>query len=123
MRDGLTIQEAAERCGVSAHTLRYYERAGLLDHVQRAGNGHRRFGARDLERLGFLRCLRATGMPIRLISRYIELVRAGDRTIPDRRELLLAHRDAVAGQISALKDDLAAVDRKIAIYSDRKASP
>jgi DNA-binding transcriptional MerR regulator len=122
VQDGLTIQQAAERSGVSAHTLRYYERAGLLDEVQRTGHGHRRFAEHDLERLVFLRRLRSTGMPIRLISRYVELLRAGDATIAARRELLLAHRAAVAGQIAELNEDLAALDRKIAIYSTRKAS-
>jgi DNA-binding transcriptional MerR regulator len=58
----LTISDAARHAGVSAHTLRYYERAGLLARVERAGSGHRRYDEADLRWIGFLMNLRSTGM-------------------------------------------------------------
>src|SRR5437764_165916 len=65
----LTIAEATEVSGLTAHTLRYYERAGLLE-PSRAENGHRRFTDDDLQRVHFVQKLRATGMPIRDVRRY-----------------------------------------------------
>ena len=78
-----TIEEAAQRTGVSTHTLRYYERIGLLAPVGRASSGHRRYSDDDLGAVGFLTLLRQTGMPIRDMQRFVELTRAGDDTIPD----------------------------------------
>src|SRR5690349_9853542 len=98
----LTISAAADAAGVSAHTLRYYERAGLLDPVGRAGSGHRRYREEDLTRIVFITRLRSTGMPIREIRRYFELVRAGADTEPDRQALLQAHRDRVLAQLDEL---------------------
>jgi DNA-binding transcriptional MerR regulator len=80
MTTALTISDAARASGVSAHTLRYYERAGLLDPVDRAASGHRRYAEEDLARIQFLTKLRSTGMPIRQIREYAELMRGGDGT-------------------------------------------
>ena len=77
MEHAMTIAEAAEASGLSVHTLRYYERTGLLEPVSRNGSGHRRYRAADLERIAFLTKLRATGMPIRDVRRYAELLNAG----------------------------------------------
>lgn len=80
MSEALTIQEVAERTALSPHTLRYYERVGLLEAPDRAASGHRRYGEGDLEWLTLLKRLRATGMPIREMRRYAELVRQGDES-------------------------------------------
>jgi len=74
----LTIAEAAEAVGISAHTIRYYERAGLLTPIDRNGSGHRRFTEEDIAWLVTCTRLRATGMPIRRIREYAELVGAGE---------------------------------------------
>jgi DNA-binding transcriptional MerR regulator len=89
---GLTIAEAARASGVSAYTLRYYERAGLIGNVGRADSGHRRYSDEDLAWIHVLQCLRATGMPIRDIRRYAELARGGEATERDRLALLQEHR-------------------------------
>ena len=111
----LTIAEVAQRCGVSAHTLRYYERIGLLD-VARDAAGHRVYTARDHARVVFLTRLRMTGMPIRELQRYVALVRDGDATVPERLQMLLEHRDAVRAQIQELAFALETVEFKIAAY-------
>ncbi len=72
-----SIGEAAEKCGLSQHTLRWYERIGLLPPIERGGDGRRRFSDKDLEWLSLLTKLRATGMPVRDMQRYAELVRSG----------------------------------------------
>src|SRR4051812_41032793 len=76
--EALTIAEAAERTGVSTHTLRYYERIGALRELpRRAPSGHRRYTERDVGWIVLLTCLRATGMPIATMLRYAELAREG----------------------------------------------
>lgn len=120
---GLTIAEAAAATGLSAHTLRYYERDGLLlDAVERASSGHRRYTERDLGWLHLLTRLRATGMPIREIREYAELVRQGESTEPQRLALLQAHRDAVRAQLAEAAEHLAAIEMKIDVYAGRLGS-
>ena len=115
----LTIAEAAEASGVSPHTLRYYERAGLLDRVDRNGSGHRRYGEADLERIRFLGKLRATGMPIREVLRYAQLLKVGDATNEERLALLEAHREAVLAELEATRRNLELIEWKIDFYKER----
>jgi DNA-binding transcriptional MerR regulator len=116
---GMTIAEAAEVSGVSAHTLRYYERAGLIGDVDRAASGHRRYGDEDLAWIHTIQCLRATGMPIRDIRRYAELARSGEENWEARLALLEQHRAAVQSQLDEVRGHLAFIDRKITTYKDR----
>jgi DNA-binding transcriptional MerR regulator len=121
--DGVAISEAASATGLSTHTLRYYERAGLmLEPVDRASSSHRRYTDADIGWVHFLTRLRSTGMPIATIREYTELVRLGDATIGDRRELLVRHRTAVLSQLDDITASLAAIDIKIALYEQKVAS-
>lgn len=113
----LTIEQVAARTGLSAHTLRYYERVGLLDPVARATSGHRRYAAKDLAWLEFLTRLRTTGMPIRHMQEFAALRRRGDATIAERRTLLEAHQQAVKSHIAELQHNLEAITVKIQDYS------
>jgi DNA-binding transcriptional MerR regulator len=115
----LSIAAAAEASGLSAHTLRYYERAGLLAPVSRNGSGYRRYRESDLELIAFLAKLRATGMPIREVRRYVELMRAGEGTNAERLALLEAHRDAVRAGLEATARNLELVEWKIDFYKER----
>ena len=110
-----TIAEVAELLDVTAHTLRYYERIGLLA-VDRDGEGHRRYSAAAIRRLVFLTRMRLSGMAIRDLQHYIELVDAGADTVPERLDMLLEHRDTVRRQIRELTLSLAATEYKIATY-------
>jgi DNA-binding transcriptional MerR regulator len=116
VEQGFTIEETVRRTGVSAHTLRYYERIGLLAPVGRAASGHRRYGEDDLGAVRFLTLLRQTGMPIRDMRRFVELSRAGDHTIADRVEVLERHRDALAERLNLLTDHLKAIEHKVGVY-------
>src|SRR6516165_12198906 len=100
---GYTIRNMAERCGMTAHTLRYYERVGLIQPVGRARNGHRRYSEADAAWLHFLHCMRATNMPIREMQRYAALRDLGNSTIEQRRQLLEEHQAQIAEQINALQ--------------------
>ena len=112
----LTIAEVAERTGLTRHTLRYYERDGLMLDVGRAGSGHRRYSERDLGWLELIAKLRATGMPVREVRRYAELVRAGDGNEDERLALLRVHRERVRAQLAAMAAHLDALDIKIGYY-------
>jgi DNA-binding transcriptional MerR regulator len=115
----LSIAEAARASGLSAHTLRYYERTGLLEPVSRNGSGHRRYREADLERITFLSKLRATGMPIRQVRRYAQLMAVGEATNAERLALLEAHRDAVLAGLEATARNLELVEWKIDFYRER----
>lgn len=115
----LSIAEAAEVTGLTAHTLRYYERTGLLEPVSRNGSGHRRYREADLEQITFLTRLRATGMPIRDVRRYAELMKAGEATNQERLALLEAHRDAVLAGVEATARNLELIEWKINVYRER----
>jgi DNA-binding transcriptional MerR regulator len=117
----LSISEAAERTGLSAHTLRYYEREGLmLGGVGRASSTHRRYSDADITWVEFLTKLRSTAMPIARVRDYVDLVRQGDASTPARLALLLAHRETVIAQLDEMTRSLAAIDYKISTY--RKGS-
>jgi DNA-binding transcriptional MerR regulator len=115
----LTIADAARLSGVSAHTLRYYERAGLINGVGRADSGHRRYSDEDLAWIEVLQRLRATGMPIHRVRRYAELVRSGEGNEAERLALLEEHRDAVKAQLAEVRRHLTFIERKIAIYEEK----
>jgi DNA-binding transcriptional MerR regulator len=120
---GLSIAEAARRTGVSAHTLRYYERAGLVvAPVDRTTGGRRRYHRLDLQWITVCTRLRATGMPIRTIRRYAELVAAGPGNEQERLALLEAHRADVTARLAEIQDNLATIDHKIDVYRGRLAA-
>jgi DNA-binding transcriptional MerR regulator len=115
----MTVAEAAREARVSAHTLRYYERAGLLAPVERNGSGHRRFTAEDIEWVVMITRLRATGMPIRRIREYAALVWAGDGNERERLALMEAHREAVLERLAEIERNLELIDFKIGLYRGR----
>ena len=101
---------------MTAHTLRYYERVGLIQPVGRARNGHRRYSEADEAWLHFLHCMRATSMPIREMQRYAELRELGDATSLQRRKILEDHQAGIAAQIVELQQAHALLTHKIANY-------
>lgn len=111
--------EAAEQSGFSLETLRYYERIGLLDGIDRAPSGHRRFRGEDLEWLGVLRCLRDTGMPIAQMRRYADLARCGDATLVERMNLLTEHELNVQAKIALLQAQQKHLWEKIDWYREQ----
>ena len=119
---GWDIATTADRLGVSAHTLRYYERIGLV-RVDRDASGHRYYDAASVRRLVFLTRMRTSGMPIRDLRRYIELVEAGRDTVPERLALLTEHREGLRARIDELRLALAATEYKIAAYTRELEGP
>jgi DNA-binding transcriptional MerR regulator len=112
----LTIREAAMRTGITVHTLRYYERIGLVQSVARARSGHRRYGEADLRWLELLKKLHATDMSIRKMLEYARLARRGDSTVAARRALLDNHRLDVETKLEKLRSTHALIKKKLALY-------
>ena len=108
--------QVAERTGFSIDTLRYYERVGLLDDIERNSGGRRVFTEDDVSWLMILRCLRETGMPIQRMVRFAELARGGEATIPERITLLEEHDQDVDGKIAQLRAEQEHIRGKIEYY-------
>jgi DNA-binding transcriptional MerR regulator len=112
----LTVAQMAQTTGVTAHTLRYYERAGLLRPVARTTGKQRRYRESDVEWVAFLLRLRQTGMPIAQMHEYAELRHRGDATTRNRLDLLDAHQRALRDRIAELRAHERALDDKIGVY-------
>lgn len=110
-----SIREAADKCGLTPYTLRWYERIGLLRPIARGPDGRRRFGETDLEWLVLISKLRATGMTVKDMQRYAELVRSGAGQA-QRIELLERHRAMVVRSIAERQECLQLLDNKIDHY-------
>jgi DNA-binding transcriptional MerR regulator len=121
--DRYTISEVVARTGLTAHTLRWYERIGLMPHIDRSHTGQRRYSEQDLDWLGFVGKLRLTGMPVADMVRYAEFVREGEHTFPDRLQLLVAHREDVIRRIAELRDTLVVLEHKIDLYAGARPAP
>ncbi|HEY3476430.1 MAG TPA: MerR family transcriptional regulator [Anaerolineales bacterium] len=115
-KDKLTIQEVSRATGLSPHTLRYYERIGLIHPIGREGNSHRHYTLDDVGWIQFLLKLRATGMSIKDMQRYAELQRQGEATLPERVEMLKSLQASVQAHISELHEHLKLISYKIEIY-------
>lgn len=114
---GLTIAEVSERTGLTPHTLRYYERDGLMLHdVDRTPSGRREYTDQDVNGILMVARLRATGMPVREVRRYAELVRNGQGNEEERLKILEAHRERVLAQLAEVTENLRAVESKIELY-------
>lgn len=119
---GVGIADVAHRLGISAHTLRYYETAGLLvDPPARDDAGRRCYTDAHLRWIEMVQRLRATGMPVRVVRAYAELCRAGAGNEDARLTLLHAHRDQVRAQLAEVAAHLDAIEGKIALYEGSTA--
>jgi DNA-binding transcriptional MerR regulator len=127
MEDTFTIQQVAEATNLSVHTLRYYERVGLIHPIDRAENSHRRYTQDDIGWIDFLMKLRATGMTIQQMQRYSELQRLGDLSLPQRVEMLKSLRCQVEAHMAELNEHMNLLNFKIGVYSkiieEQQAAP
>ena len=114
-----SIQEVSERTGLSAHTLRFYEKEGLLPDVRRSASGIRQYSEEDMELIGGICCLKNTGMSLREIARFMQLAKEGDSTLRQRCALLEAHRDKVLARMAEMQSHLDKVTRKLNWYSEK----
>jgi DNA-binding transcriptional MerR regulator len=118
-----TINEVAKVCDISVHTIRFYDKEGLLPFVTRNSTGNRQFSEADLEVIKLVCCLKNSGMQVKEIKQYIDLCMQGKDTAPARRELMIRHRKAILKQIDDFKKNLNIVDLKIGFYDSYLAAP
>ena len=116
-----TTAKAAEKIGISAHTLRFYDKEGLLPNVGRDEHGNRRFTDNDLQWLSLLQCLKNTGMSLKDIKRFAECTTIGDDTIDERLALFESQTENVKQQIAELQRYLGLLEYKLAFYQKAKA--
>jgi len=117
----MQIREAAEASGLSADTIRYYEKIGIIRPISRDSGGQRQFSAEDIAWMGVLNCLRNTGMPMKALSRYAELVEAGDHTVSERKQILRDHAKLLAQRRAELDQCDALLAHKLEIYDEVEA--
>ena len=114
-----SIQDVSKKTGLSAHTLRYYEKEGLLSNVSRTPGGFRQYTDEDLEALGLICCLKNTGMSLEEITRFVNLTHEGDSTLKERVELLRVHRENVIGRMQEMQKYLDKVTWKLNFFSEK----
>ena len=112
-----TIHEVCEKTGLTAHTLRYYEREKLLPGVGRSAGGFRQYTEEDMEVLSAICCLKNTGMSLQDIARFMDLTREGDHTLRQRYELLKKHRETVVERMAQMQKHLDKVTCKVNCYA------
>lgn len=112
----MKITAVSEQYGISQDTLRYYERIGLLPPVNRNGNGVREYNELDLRRVEFIKCMRAAGLSIEVLSEYMKLVQQGDQTIEARKEILKQQRDLLAERVKEMQSTLDLLTHKVQVY-------
>lgn len=112
----MKISEVGEKYDLSADTLRYYERVGLIPPVNRTENGIRDYNDLDLRRVEFIKCMRSAGLPVEVLIEYVGLVAQGDETAEARRDILVEQRERLIDKIEELEKVLGILDHKIEVY-------
>lgn len=117
-----SIGQAAKKMGLTAHTLRYYDKEGLLPFVQKTSSGLRKFSDSDLEWLVIIECLKGTGMQIKDIKQYIDWYIEGDSTLQQRFDMFKKQKIRIEEQMAQLQKHLEKIEYKIAFYADAVAN-
>jgi MerR family transcriptional regulator, aldehyde-responsive regulator len=114
----MKISEVSEKYGISLDTLRYYERIGLIQPVNRNESGIRDYIEIDMKRVEFIKCMRSAGLPIEVLIEYVGLVQQGDMTIKARKEILKEQREQLAAKMNEMQKTLDLLDYKIEVYEN-----
>lgn len=111
-----SITEAAEHFKMTPHTLRYYDKEGLMPFIERTSSGRRVFKESDMEALRIIECLKASGMPIKEIKHFIEWCSEGDSTLQLRYDMFLERKASVEAQMEELKKTMEVIEHKCSYY-------
>jgi MerR family transcriptional regulator, aldehyde-responsive regulator len=114
----MKIAQVSEHYGITADTLRYYERIGLIPPVHRDPSGLRDYTDIDLRRVEFIKCMRGAGLPIEILIEYVSLVQQGDKTMEARKEILKEQRQQLAARMAEMQKTLDLLDHKIEVYEN-----
>ncbi|TXJ40578.1 MerR family transcriptional regulator [Brachyspira aalborgi] len=112
----MTIAEASKKVNLSADTLRYYERIGLIPEVNRTESGIRNYTEEDLGWIEFSKCMRNAGMSIEALIEYIKLYKKGDATLEARKQLLISQKDVIKERLEEIQNTFDRINYKIKNY-------
>ncbi len=112
----MQISEVAKEFGLTTDTLRYYEREGLIGPISKGENGIRNYTEEDIKRIQFVKCMRAAGLEISFLKRYLQLFEGGDKTIKERREILVEQRKILKEKLDAMQEAYNRLNYKIDLY-------
>lgn len=112
----MTISEVSKKVNLSADTLRYYERIGLIPEINRSKSGIRNYTERDLNRIEFVKCFRNSGVSIETLIEYMKLLKKGDSTIEDRKQLLISQREVIQKRLDEIQNAFERLNFKIYNY-------
>ncbi|MGT2710905.1 MerR family transcriptional regulator [Streptococcus oriscaviae] len=112
----MNIKQASLATGLSADTIRYYERIGLLPPIERTDSGIRKFSDKDIAILEFIHCFRAAGMSIDSLTSYMNLIPAGDKTLLTRQRILQEEKNRLIEEKSKIEQALKRLEQKLADY-------
>lgn len=115
----MTISEVSEKYGLPADTLRYYEKVGLIPPVTRKESGVRDYSEEDCGWVEFIKCMREAGLSIETLTRYVALFRKGNRTLKQRKQLLIDERDKLQTRLKQMQQVLKRLNYKIDVYEER----
>ena len=115
----MLIAEVSEKFDINSTTLRYYEKIGLMDPVEKDASGHRNYQEKDLRRINFIKCMRTAGMSIENIKKYVDLFHEGEDTISARKELLVQQHTELKAQMAELQKAIDYLETKIANYEEK----
>ena len=114
-----SIQEVSKKTGLSAHTLRYYEKEGLITGVERTAGGFRQYTDEDLEELGLICCPKNTGMSLQEIAQFVNLTHQGEFTLKERVALLREHRENMIKRMEEMQRYLDKVTWKVNFFTEK----
>ena len=114
----MTIAEVSKEYDITADTLRYYERIGLIPPVTRSPSGNRDYGQEDLNWVMFIKCMRKAGLSIEALIEYVSLFRQGESTVAARKALLIEERVSLAARIADMQETMSYLDNKIDHYDE-----
>ena len=115
----MTIAEVCSRFDLTRDTLRYYEKIGLIPHVERTATKNRDYTEYDCNWIGFIKCMRASGVQIQQLLLYVQLFEQGDATAAQRKQILVEERDRIAKSVAEMQSTLDRLDGKIQRYEQR----
>lgn len=114
----MTISKVAKKYNLSADTIRYYERIGLIPRVNRNASGIRNFTENDCGWVEFIKCMRGAGLPIEALIDYVALFQQGDRTVEARKSILVEQRDVLIERMKEMQSTLERLNLKIEHYEE-----
>ena len=112
----MQISEVAKEFGLTTDTLRYYEKEGLIGPVSKGENGIRNYTEENKKRIQFVKCMRAAGLEISFLKKYIRLFDEGDKTIKERREILVEQRKILKKKLDDMQEAYDRLNYKIDLY-------